>query len=101
MEWRGPGRGLLGMAFAKNNCNTLKTRCSLAIATAMLLAACGEAERLPFDGDSVVGQVRSVRLDRTAKAIDVARRYAIAVGELARANPHVPGLAGGQLPAGT
>lgn len=71
------------------------------LAAAALLSACGDAERLPFDGDTVVGQVRSVRIEQAARSIDIARRYAIAVGELARANPQVPGLDGGRIPAGT
>jgi L,D-transpeptidase ErfK/SrfK len=45
--------------------------------------------------------VRSVRLERAGRALDVARRHAVSLGELARANPQVPGLAEGRIPAGT
>ena len=75
----------------------------LTLSTALcLLTACGEGDRrLPFSDDALVGQVRRVQLDKATAALDVARRYAVGVNELARANPQLPVLAGGKVPAGT
>jgi L,D-transpeptidase ErfK/SrfK len=74
----------------------------LALAAALcLLTACGEGDRrLPFDNDALVGELRRVQFDKAMPALDVARRYAVGVNELARANPQVPDLRSGRVPAG-
>jgi L,D-transpeptidase ErfK/SrfK len=50
--------------------------------------------------DAVVGQVRIVRITRSGTVLDIARRYAVSVGELARSNPEVPSLRAGRVDAG-
>jgi L,D-transpeptidase ErfK/SrfK len=71
-------------------------------ATLCLLTACGDEERrLPLDGDALVGQLRRVRIEQPTPPLDVARRYAVGLNELARVNPQVPALRGARLPAGT
>ena len=71
------------------------------LAPALLaLSACGEP-RLPFDDASVVGKIRSVRLEEPARPIDLARRYAVGLAELERVNPTVAGIVSGIVPAGT
>ena len=72
------------------------------IALCTLVSACdtGGGARLPHDGDSVVGEVRKIRLSEAARAIDVARRHAVALGELIHANPNVPGVRDGRIAAG-
>lgn len=90
MESRGRRRGHWGVT----------TR--LAIAAALcLLTACGEGDRrLAFDNDALVGELRRVKFEQAMPALDVARRYAVGVNELARANPQVPDLRAGRVPAG-
>jgi L,D-transpeptidase ErfK/SrfK len=88
---RGRRRGLWGVL----------ARLAIA-ATLCLLTACGEEDRrLPFDHDALVGQLRRVQVERATPVLDIARRYAVGVNELARANPQLPDLRGGQVPPGT
>jgi L,D-transpeptidase ErfK/SrfK len=75
----------------------------LTLAAALcLLTACGDGDRrLPFSDDALVGQARRVHLDKATPVLEVARRYAVGVHELVRANPKLPALASGRIPAGT
>lgn len=66
------------------------------------LAACERDP--PFDvarnGDTVVGTVRTVRLEQPTAALDLAQRYSVGLAELQRANPKVRGMRGGTVPEG-
>jgi L,D-transpeptidase ErfK/SrfK len=65
----------------------------------LALAACDKS-RLPFEDDSVVGKIRSVRVEEPARPIDLARRFGVGLAELERVNATVGG-ASGVIPAGT
>lgn len=70
---------------------------------ALLLAAgCGGPDGLdlPRNGDAVVGTARTVRLDESIKAIDLARRYSVALDDLLKVNARVRRTLDGSLPAG-